>query len=576
MQRMQYAVSIKRAFITMAFGLSVSACSSISNSHTAPIADNRWAPVAKSKHAEQLEQLLSAEFALQRQGSESATALYLDLAEQSTDVEIAKRATSTAMMSEDSQAVLKASSRWLTLEPNASQAYPILMQAQLSVGALDEAKALLLKAKKNNISLSFLPSFVDQNIRHDNITTHLESLLSGPELTSDLFVKIALFHVHFINGKYQYILDNIAPLIELSPETEQEGLIIIKAVSEEQSGLIDSAHETLKQGLKAFPKSQRMMANYLEILIKNDQYQTALSTFSEAQFPPYLQQQIGIAVAQLLMQKNQPELAIKLISELPKHGNLRDDLLFILANAQHQAEHYNDALKSLLNVFGKLSWEASHLLVQWLYSADQAEQVNSFILKRAVVDVEPGHINGVADLHLHNQRPDLAIDLLTRALPIFPEADGLRYKRAITYDMQQQWPLALQDLTILYQKHPNDPSYINALGYTMMVRSPEQFDQAFQLIQKAYALDSTDAAIMDSMGWAYFLQGNLEQAETLLSQSWDVMQDAEIGAHYGEVLWQLDDKENAIKIWQQALKDNRKLPVLLETLEQYAPELLGS
>lgn len=276
------------------------------------------------------------------------------------------------------------------------------------------------------------------------------------------------------------------------------------------------------------------------------------------------------------MQKNQPELAIKLISELPKHGNLRDDLLFILANAQHQAEHYNDALKSLLNVFGKLSWEASHLLVQWLYSADQAEQVNSFILKRAVVDVEPGHINGVADLHLHNQRPDLAIDLLTRALPIFPEADGLRYKRAITYDMQQQWPLALQDLTILYQKHPNDPSYINALGYTMMVRSPEQFDQAFQLIQKAYALDSTDAAIMDSMGWAYFLQGNLEQAETLLSQSWDVMQDAEIGAHYGEVLWQLDDQENAIKIWQQALKDNRKLPVLLETLEQYAPELLGS
>ncbi|MCO4784695.1 MAG: hypothetical protein KC467_02120 [Marinomonas atlantica] len=576
MQRMQHAVSIKRAFLTMAFGLSVSACSSIPNSHTVPIADNRWSPVAQSKHTEQLEQLLSAEFALQRQGSESATTLYLDLAEQSTDVEIAKRDTSTAMMSEDSQAVLKASSRWLTLDPSASQAYPILMQAQLSIGALDEAKALLLKAKKNDIPLSFLPSFVDQNIRHDRITTHLENLLSDPKLASDLFVNIALLHVHFINGKYQYILDNISPLFELSPETEQEGLFIIKAVSEEQLGIKESAQNTLKQGLKSFPKSQRLMANYLEILVKNDQYQTALSAFDEAQLNPYLQQQIGTAIAQLLMQKKQPELAIQLISKLPKHGGLRDDLLFILANAQHQAERYNDALKSLLNVFGKLSWEASNLLVQWLYSADQADQVNSFILKRAVVDVEPGHITGVADLHLHNQRPDLAIDLLTRALPIFPDADGLRYKRAITYDMQQQWSQALQDLTILYQKHPNDPSYINALGYTMMVRYPDQFDQAFKLIQKAYDLNSEDAAIMDSMGWAYYLQGNLEQAETLLSQSWDTMQDAEIGAHYGEVLWQLEDRENAIKIWRQALRNNSELPVLLETLEQYAPTLLGS
>lgn len=574
MQRMQHPASINRVLTTLALGLSLSACSVTPK--TTPPLDYRWTPLATTEHAAQIDQILKAEFALQRQGSEQATSIYLDAANRSQDAEVAKRATSIAIMGEDDESVLEASSRWIELNPSASEAYPINLQALLNLGQSDQAEALLLQAKQHNVSLDFLPNFVDQNVRQNVITADLNALFSSPTLAADIYVKIASFHVRFLNGEYSFIVDHISPLLNDSPQQEHEGLIIIKAFSEEQTGLPDSAEATLINGLKQFPDSHRMMANYLEILIKNSQYQKALTTFKNAALPEYLQQQIGISMAQLLLQKGQPQLSSTLISLLPKHGALRDDLLFTLANAQYQLGHYNEALKSLLNVFGKLSWKASDALVHWLYAAHQEDQINTLILKRAAVDLEAGHIIGVADLHLDQQRPDLAIDLLTRSLPVFPNTDGIRYKRAITYDTQNEWQLALQDLTILHQKHPNDPAYINALGYTMLVRTPDNFDKAFQLIKQAYALDKDSPAIMDSLGWGYYLQGDFKQAEALLSQAWDNMQDAEIGAHYGELLWQLGDTDGALEIWQKSLEDNQELPTLINTLEQYAPKLLGT
>ena len=69
-------------------------------------------------------------------------------------------------------------------------------------------------------------------------------------------------------------------------------------------------------------------------------------------------------------------------------------------------------------------------------------------------------------------------------------------------------------------------------------------------------------------------KGDLDEAVDFLQQAWTQMQDAEIGAHYGEVLWQLANSDKAIEIWQEALQDNPNLPILRKTIKQYAPELL--
>ena len=574
MQSMHYRVSLKNTLIILALASITSACSTRQTSKPLSI-DPTWAPIANSSHSAQLTQLLTAEFTLQRQGSEFASPLYLEAAQQSDQAAVAKRATSSAIMSDDNDAVLKASARWLELDPNDANIYPIRLQALLVEGDTNSAAELLQQALDSQVSLAFLPNFVDQNIRQTDITEQLEAVLSQEALRQSIYVEIAQYHLLFIKGGYPFIVENINGLMSRSPMTELEGLIIIKAFSEEQLGFSKKALRTLEKGLAQFPESQRITANLLETLIKTDQYKRALEAFYTADFSPFTAQQVGLAMGQLLLQKGQTLSAIELLSSLPKQGALKDQLLFILANAQYQAGQTDSAISNLLHVYGQLSWNASELLVTWLYDKKQEKLINPLILQRAQQDQEAGHVSGVADLHLERNQPELAIDLLSRSIKVFPEIDGLRYKRAITYDTLEQWPQALADLKWLLNKHPDDSAYMYALGYTMLVRSPKDFNQAFTLIKQAYQLDSDDPAILDSMGWAYFKKGNLDEAVDFLQQAWTQMQDAEIGAHYGEVLWQLANSDKAIEIWQEALQDNPNLPILRKTIKQYAPELLA-
>ncbi len=573
MQSMHYRVSLKNTLIILALASITSACSTRQPSKPLNI-DPTWAPIANSSHSAQLTQLLTAEFTLQRQGSEFASPLYLEAAQQSNQAAVARRATSSAIMSDDNDAVLKASARWLELDPNDASIYPIRLQALLVDGDTNSAAELIQQALDSQVSLAFLPNFVDQNIRQTDITEQLEAVLSQEALRQSIYVEIAQYHLLFIKGGYPFIVENIDGLMSRSPKTELEGLIIIKAFSEEQLGFSKKALRTLEKGLAQFPGSQRITANLLETLIKTNQYKRALEAFYTADLSPFTAQQVGLAMGQLLLQKGQTLSAIELLSSLPKQGALKDQLLFILANAQYQAGQTDSAISNLLHVYGQLSWNASELLVTWLYDEKQEKLINPLILQRAQQEQEAGHVSGVADLHLERNQPELAIDLLSRSIKVFPEIDGLRYKRAITYDTLEQWPQALADLQWLLNKHPDDSAYMNALGYTMLVRSPKDFNQAFTLIKQAYQLDSDDPAILDSMGWAYFKKGDLDEAVDFLQQAWTQMQDAEIGAHYGEVLWQLANSDKAIEIWQEALQDNPNLPILRKTIKQYAPELL--
>ena len=68
------------------------------------------------------------------------------------------------------------------------------------------------------------------------------------------------------------------------------------------------------------------------------------------------------------------------------------------------------------------------------------------------------------------------------------------------------------------------------------------------------------------MGWVYYKLGKLEKAEEWLAQAYSSQPDAEISAHYGEVLWNLSSKDEAINVWKQGFKNNPESEILRETL----------
>ena len=124
----------------------------------------------------------------------------------------------------------------------------------------------------------------------------------------------------------------------------------------------------------------------------------------------------------------------------------------------------------------------------------------------------------------------------------------------------------------LMQLHPKDPHAYNALGYSLADRNL-RLAEAKQLITRALELAPEDPAITDSLGWVEFRLGNLPVALSLLKKAYANQSDAEIAAHMGEVLWQLNQREEAQKIWREGLQKGGDTETLRETLRRLKVDL---
>jgi tetratricopeptide (TPR) repeat protein len=144
-----------------------------------------------------------------------------------------------------------------------------------------------------------------------------------------------------------------------------------------------------------------------------------------------------------------------------------------------------------------------------------------------------------------------AITVLEDGVAEYPDNVDLRYARASTYEEQGRLDAALHELAALMDARPNDPAAMNALGYTLADHS-RQLPRARKLIERAYAAAPKNAAILDSLGWVLFRQGHSAEAEPYLRVAYAEDRGGDIGAHLGEVLWQLGKPVEAEHIWTEA------------------------
>lgn len=109
---------------------------------------------------------------------------------------------------------------------------------------------------------------------------------------------------------------------------------------------------------------------------------------------------------------------------------------------------------------------------------------------------------------------------------------------------------------------------LNALGYTLANRTDRHIE-ALQLIEQANQLLPDNPAILDSLGWALYRLGKLEDSLHYLEKAWKLYPDAEVAAHLGEVLWAVGQKKEAEKVWQEALNSSPDNAVLNETIQRF-------
>lgn len=146
----------------------------------------------------------------------------------------------------------------------------------------------------------------------------------------------------------------------------------------------------------------------------------------------------------------------------------------------------------------------------------------------------------------------------------------LLYQRGILYsDKLNRVKEAVADLRRYLLLNPESASAQNALGYTLL-SLPESVDEGMELIKKAYQKEPENAAINDSMGWAYFLKGDYETAKLYLEYAYQHMPDtADVAAHLGELYWKLGQHDKAQTVWREGWLKDKNNAVLKDTLLKY-------
>ncbi len=147
----------------------------------------------------------------------------------------------------------------------------------------------------------------------------------------------------------------------------------------------------------------------------------------------------------------------------------------------------------------------------------------------------------------------------------------LYYARGVAYERTKQWAKAEPDFKEALLLDPEQGAVLNYLGYSWLDQNMN-IPEAFDLIKKAVKLRPNDGFIIDSLGWAYFLQKDYEQAVKHLDKAVELRpEDPTLNDHLGDVYWRLGRQLEAKFQWTQALtlspepEDAVKIKKKLET-----------
>ena len=147
-----------------------------------------------------------------------------------------------------------------------------------------------------------------------------------------------------------------------------------------------------------------------------------------------------------------------------------------------------------------------------------------------------------------------AMHLYDEALGYYPDSLSLLYSRGMLGLEMERFDLFENDMKHIIELDENNWQALNALGYTLADLNRE-LDDASIYIRRAYEINPTEPAIIDSMGWLEFRLNNLELAESYIRKAASVFHDAEILGHWVEILLSMQKNFEATRMLNKALID---------------------
>lgn len=255
--------------------------------------------------------------------------------------------------------------------------------------------------------------------------------------------------------------------------------------------------------------------------------------------------------------------------------NMRTRALLLLSQLATEQGDYSAAQKWLQPLDGqppRLDVQSRRALI--LARQGRVDQARALL--QAVPEARPGDalskLLAEAQLLRTVERWRDARGVLTQALERFPQETDVLYELALVLERLGQHQDMERHLRRIIELRPDHPHAHNALGYSLAERGI-RLEEAHALVERALELSPGDPYITDSLAWVAFRQGRLDRAVELLRGAYSARPDTEIGAHLGEVLWTLGQRDEARRVWRESRERDGRNKVLRETLSRLKVDL---
>jgi len=524
--------------------------------------------------------LLAAEFAGNSGDIEASLKYYRQASESIKDSRLAARAAYIALYGENYEEALVALDNWRELEPESADLPRMYVITYFKLGQPEKAvpyiEELLSSTAETSVEDALIvKELLAKNASNEDAYVVLQKLNTKENKSEDKNKHLLILQSRYAAQlkKYDESLVMLDQVLEIDPSLHEVSIIKARILS--ALGKHEEASTLMRQVLEEFPDNNALRLQYARMLIEQKNLKAATEQYSILQKNLPDDGEITLSLALLSIETNNLDEAIIALEHLIDIDEKVSIANYYLARiAQNQGDDKQAIAYYLRVKNGDYVFDAQlriGVLLSMLGKPDEGlAKLEALAEDQSNWNLRVKAYLAQGEVLREQQRYKEGVEMYSRALQQNREDTNLLYARGLMAEKVDRLDMAEADLLKVISKEPDNADALNALGYTLADRT-SRYEEALEYIKRAAELVPDEPAILDSLGWVSYRLGRMDDAIKWLSRAFEKLEDAEIAAHYGEVLWHSNQKDKAREVWGKGKEKNAKNPVLIETLERIKP-----